>query len=85
MRGKGRGAEGQLDVEPQALGHAQRANFSSLTGRKEGKNRRRRRRRSWQHCQVVSVADEAEREGEGVSEEEGEGVRERGRAVEDTR
>lgn len=77
MRGKGRGAEGQLEVEPQALGHAQRANFSSLTGRKEGKNRRR----SWQHCQVVSVADEAEREGG----EEGEGVRERGSAVEDTR
>lgn len=70
-------------MEPQALGHAQRANFSSLTGRKEGKNRRRRRRRSWQHCQVVSAADEAESKGEGVREEEG--VSERGRAVEDTR
>lgn len=56
-RGKGQGQAcvGEGEAEPQALGHAQRANFSSLTGIKKAKNRR-----SWQHSQVVSRAGNEE-------------------------
>lgn len=58
-------------VEPQALGHAQRANFSSLTGIKKAKNRR-----SWQHSQVVSRAGKEEQMRQKETQKESE--RERG-------
>lgn len=60
------GGEGyvELEVEPQALGHAQRANFSSLAGIKKAKT-----------DEVVSVADEPEGERDSKREKEGEAER----------
>lgn len=55
------------EVEPQALGHAQRANFSSLAGIKKAKT-----------DEVVSVADEPEGERERETARERERERQRG-------